>query len=235
MKIENTWILDGKPIIVEVFLSDRKTNYIAVTPDMTIEFRGNLATQWDSVSAALTSKTALIRKKINYFEQYHPKPSEHKYESGETFYYIGRQYRLKKVVSEHARFRLIGKWFMAELPNPEDTDKVKKMMEKWLRDQAVKRISERFQIYYDKLQYKINEKPVLSFRRMQKRWGSCQQNRILMNTELIKTPMICIDYIIVHELCHLLYPKHSKAFYRKLTQIMPDWEQRKSKLERSII
>ncbi|HRY83772.1 MAG TPA: SprT family zinc-dependent metalloprotease [Candidatus Cloacimonadota bacterium] len=233
--MKQIWILDGKPIQVELILSDRKTSYIAVMPDMTIEYRANLETQWTDAKAILDRKSGLIRKKISFFEQFNPKPPEHKYENGETFYYIGRQYRLKIIASRQSRLRLMGKWFIAELPNPENTDKVKKMMDKWLRDKALSRITERFQIYYEMLSHRIKEKPALSFRRMKKRWGSCSQDRILLNTELIKTPIICIDYIIVHELCHVIYPKHSKAFYRRLSQIMPDWKQRKNRLERSII
>ena len=78
--------------------------------------------------------------------------------------------------------------------------------------------------------------PKILFRRMKKRWGSCSKNGVIMlNNELAKAPILCIDYVIVHELCHLLYPNHDRKFFRLLKRIMPDWEKRKERLEKVII
>ncbi|HNW99917.1 MAG TPA: SprT family zinc-dependent metalloprotease, partial [Candidatus Cloacimonadota bacterium] len=203
--------------------------------DLSIEFRGNVSITWENITSVLDKKALLIRKKRHYFEQFFPLPVEHRYESGETFYYLGRQYRLKKVESTHNRVRLLGKWFIVELTDINNKERVRKLMHGWYRKQAVRRISERFRVYYQQFENTLEEEPVLTFRKMQKRWGSCTGNRILFNTELIKTPMVCIDYIIVHELCHIFHPKHNTGFYRKLSRVMPDWQQRKARLEFSVI
>jgi predicted metal-dependent hydrolase len=71
---------------------------------------------------------------------------------------------------------------------------------------------------------------------MTKRWGSCTKGGlILLNPELVKAPVYCMDYVIAHELCHLKYHDHSKNFYKLLNKYMPDWEKRKKKLERVMI
>ena len=71
---------------------------------------------------------------------------------------------------------------------------------------------------------------------MKKRWGSCsKQGAIILNTELIKAPSHCIDYVILHEMCHLKYFNHGKAFYNLLVKIMPDWEKRKKRLEEVLV
>ena len=71
---------------------------------------------------------------------------------------------------------------------------------------------------------------------MKRRWGSCGKNgTILLNTELVRAPVHCIDYVIVHELCHLRFPHHSQGFYRLLALLMPDWERRKARLEQVLI
>ena len=57
----------------------------------------------------------------------------------------------------------------------------------------------------------------------------------MLNTELAKAPIHCIDYVVVHELCHLLSPEHSPKFYRLLSRILPDWEKRKERLEKVIL
>jgi len=67
---------------------------------------------------------------------------------------------------------------------------------------------------------------------MKKRWGSCsKQKGIILNTELVKAPSHTIDYVVMHELCHLKHYNHGKAFYRLLNSVMPDWRERKKRLE----
>lgn len=79
--------------------------------------------------------------------------------------------------------------------------------------------------------------PRLRVRKMTSRWGSCQTVKgiITLNTQLLAAPQICIEYVIMHELCHLLQPNHSKHFYALLTQLMPDWAERKKLLNQTPI
>ncbi len=71
---------------------------------------------------------------------------------------------------------------------------------------------------------------------MAKRWGSCSKSGdILLNTNLVKTPLYCIDYVIMHELCHLKFHTHSDRYYNLLSKYMPDWEKRKERLEKATI
>jgi predicted metal-dependent hydrolase len=72
----------------------------------------------------------------------------------------------------------------------------------------------------------------LQIRDMKTRWGSLSKGGILtLNIKLIAAPKECIEYVVVHELCHLKYPNHDKKFYRLLETRLPDWEKRKQKLE----
>jgi predicted metal-dependent hydrolase len=69
--------------------------------------------------------------------------------------------------------------------------------------------------------------------RLQKRWGSCTpKGTILLNPELVQAPGHCIDYVVIHELCHLVHPDHSSAFYKLLDRLMPEWKKWKERLER---
>jgi predicted metal-dependent hydrolase len=70
---------------------------------------------------------------------------------------------------------------------------------------------------------------------MQRRWGSLSSSgRISLNPDLIRAPTMCIDYVITHELVHLIHPHHGPAFYELLETLMPDWRRRKQRLERTL-
>lgn len=70
---------------------------------------------------------------------------------------------------------------------------------------------------------------------MEKRWGSCTRNgKITLNTELVKAPKACIEYVMVHELCHLAIRNHTKDFYDLQAKLLPDWQKWKEKLEKTL-
>lgn len=73
-------------------------------------------------------------------------------------------------------------------------------------------------------------------RRMKTRWGSCntQTHRINLSLELIKYPLACVEYVLVHELTHLLEPSHNSRFHRLVAEVMPDWKERKAFLNKGV-
>ncbi len=78
-------------------------------------------------------------------------------------------------------------------------------------------------------------KPSVNIRKLKTRWGSLSKaGTLTLNIDLIKVPKDCIEYVIVHELCHLMHHDHSSAFYGLLERVMPEWERRKRKLEMSL-
>lgn len=81
------------------------------------------------------------------------------------------------------------------------------------------------------------EKPEILIRTMRARWGSCtpEKKSILLNSELIKAPKFCIDYVVLHELIHFKYRNHDNDFYDFMTSLMPDWKQRKEILDEEVV
>jgi len=218
---------------VEVEFMERKQLSITVHPDMKITAKAPVNYPPDAIRARLQKKAVWIARQVDFFEQFHPPQPARRYVSGETHYYLGRQYRLKISSGEKSRVRLIGRFFQMELQNSKDRSKARELMLKWYNTHAREWLAKRIENYLPQIEHLGASRPEIRFRRMQKRWGSCSGNgKIVLNTELIKAPIHCIDYVIVHELCHLIHPNHDTRFYRLLSRIMPDWERRKKRLER---
>ena len=79
------------------------------------------------------------------------------------------------------------------------------------------------------------EKPALRIRDMETRWGSCLAKKgiVTLNKRLLEAPRNCIEYVVMHELCHFMHPNHSKYFYAFLSMLMPDWKERKQFLDKT--
>lgn len=133
----------------------------------------------------------------------------------------------KTGVSLHGRFLHI------VTATPHDPAAVARLLEAWYRQRA----AEVFALWLDKClagarSLSIVAPPTVEIRKMQKRWGSCTASgKILLNLDLVKTPVDCIEYVIFHELCHLQVPHHGPQFYALLGRFLPDWRERKAKLE----
>ena len=105
-------------------------------------------------------------------------------------------------------------------------------MTEWYATHAQILLDRRIMIYAELILGPGFETLEIQYRRMKRRWGSYSaQGMLTFNIELVKTPMNCVDYVIIHELCHLVHPNHDKAFYRLMESIIPDWRARKERLE----
>jgi predicted metal-dependent hydrolase len=142
---------------------------------------------------------------------------------------MGRQYRLKIVIGEHPSVKLKGAFFHISVPDKTDVNAIRELMEVWYRDHAKQIFEQRLSLCLQASRPFLRIDQVnLVVRKMKIRWGSCTPTgRILLNVDLIKAPLECIEYIIMHELCHLAVMDHSPKFWDLLSKCMPDWEKRR--------
>ena len=110
----------------------------------------------------------------------------------------------------------------------------KKVMDEWYRQKIKERIPRYIQKWEDKLKVKVNDWRV---RRMTTRWGTCnvKAKRIWINLELVKKPEYCLEYIVLHEILHLVERKHNKRYIAHLDKYMPKWRNYKEELNKLII
>lgn len=113
------------------------------------------------------------------------------------------------------------------------SDRIKSLLEAWYRQQAAAHFSERMDLYAEKAHWVKGARPPIRLRRMKRTWGSCSaRGNITLNTQLMKVPPQCIDYVIAHELCHLREMNHGKAFYALQEKLYPGWRAARSHLRK---
>ena len=226
----------ARKFVIDVALVNRKRLSVTVHPDLKITARAPAGYEPEDIRKRLEKRASWIARQVGFFERFQPLPMERKFVSGETHYYLGRQYRLRIRPGERARVRLVGRFFEMELLDPSKSENTKALMLDWYSTHARKLLARRLTQCLPPIFIMKVPEPEVCYRRMKKRWGSCSGNGVLMlNTELVKAPLHCIDYVIIHELCHLLFPNHDRKFYQLLGRILPDWKNRKERLEKVII
>jgi len=211
----------------------RKTLGVHVRPDQSVDVIAPLDTEEEEIHEQIKRKATWILKKQRFFAAFPAQPLPRQYISGESHRFLGRQYRLKIVLGESERVAAASGTLHVTAPEPHDQHRVGKQVEEWFRVQAEEIFQERFGWCRTRLvRYDIPE-PVLIIKPLQARWGSCTKSaRITLNLELIKRPRQCIDYVIFHELCHLIERNHTPRFYALLDRLMPDWRQVRESLNK---
>jgi len=213
----------------------RKTLAITVSPDQSVRVKAPLHATEEKINAFLQRKFRWVLKHQRYFARFKPKaPKE--YISGETFRYLGRNYKLLvRKAEERERVSLQQGTLTVFSHFPKTRLHTKKLLDAWYVEKARQHFEKRFD--YCAAQFAIKNKPGLIVRSMTRRWGSYSRktNRICLNLALIKASRHQIDYVLTHELCHITHTAHDKAFYRLLSSHLPDWKKVKAELEQSLV
>ena len=214
----------------------RKTMALEVHPNMSVHIIAPLQSSMEQIQEKVNNRASWIIKQQSYFEQFLPRTPKREYVSGETHLYLGKKYILKIRKSENESVKLIGGELFIFCKNPHSTMRVKNLLSGWYRSHCEKRFEDTFQkclLHFKS--FKIDT-PNFTIKRMRNRWGSCTpKGQIILNPELIRVSSKCLEYVIIHELCHLIQPNHSNEFYKLQESILPDWERWKNKLELSLI
>lgn len=214
----------------------RATLAIDVHPDLSVVVTAPEGSLDSAVEEKVRKRARWIIEQWRFFETFLPSLPPRKYVSGESHRYLGRQYRLRVKAAEQDGVKLSRGMLAVGLTDPTRRERVRGLVTEWFRQRAeavfgrvfadCSLLVERHGIRADGFQV----------RRMSRRWGSCTAGgQILLNPELVAAPATCIEYVVVHEMCHLKHHHHGPAFYRLLRTLMPDWEQRRERLNRCAV
>jgi predicted metal-dependent hydrolase len=220
----------SRTIEFRIEYSDRKSLGITVTPEMEVLVKAPKDTSMEKVKEKVEKKASWIIKQQCFFLSFQPKTPKRKYVSGETHLYLGRQYRLQVNIGDDESVKLKGK-FIEVVTN--DKARVEGQLQDWYLEHARSKFKVIAEPLIDNFKKYGVEPSSIVLRDMPTCWGSCApKGKIILNTELIKAPKGCIEYVIIHELCHLIHHDHTQKFIDLQTKEMKDWGKWKMKLEK---
>lgn len=215
--------------------SRRKTVTVAIDPVDGVILKAPTDVPEQRLAAVVTAKGAWILQRLMDYRELGPTPPPREYVGGESYLYLGRNYRLKVVSSadvDKPRAALRGAFLTVEI-SKEDAEEgreeaVRGALVSWYRRQAGRRLPERVALYAARAGL---ECPPVLIRNQEKRWGSCSsKGEVRFNWRIIMGPMSLVDYVVAHEVCHLEVRDHSSAFWKLLGTILPDYEDRRARL-----
>lgn len=219
----------SKIIDFDVVYTNRKSLGITVMPELNVLVKAPIDCSIENIKEKIIKKAPWIIKQQSFFLSFHPRTTERKFISGETHLYLGRQYLLNVEVANSESVKLKGKFIEVKTT---DKSNSKRLVTDWYYNQAQSKFKAIVQeLITNFKKYKVEPTSII-LREMPTRWGSCTaKGKIILNPELIKAPKGCIEYVIIHELCHLIHHDHTQKFIDLQTTEMPDWEKWKMKLE----
>jgi len=205
---------------------------IHVEPTGTLVVEAPVGTPETDIRAGVQKRARWIMAHIEQFEDFRRHALPRDYCSDETHFYLGRRYKLKVLVEPGSRrsVRLVAGRLEVTAAS-EDADDVRLLLQRWYRQRALSYFNVRMARLAASLPW-VSAPPPVKLLKMKRYWGSCSpRGSITLNPALIKAPIHCVEYVLLHELCHLSEHNHSPRFYGLLDRHMPDWREAKEELD----
>lgn len=217
-----------KEIEFDIEFRNRKTMSISVEPPKSITVMAPLDTNEEEIREAVKLKGAWIVQKLFEFRNIESKRVNREFVNGESFMYLGRNYSLQIHIDETLQNNSSVKLFRGKFHvyvKEKDDELIKEGMEAWYREKTEEQVKKRIK-YYQKF---FSKKPTaIKVKEQKKRWASCTSNdELLFNWRCVMAKSTALDYIVVHEMCHMYYMNHSQEFWDLVASIMADYEVRK--------
>ncbi len=206
----------------------RKTVSIFIERDGSVRVLAPISASDETIETAVKSKEYLIFSKLAKWKELNQGKVNREYVNGQSFLYLGRNYRLKLTENQDVPLKISGGFFLFDVKYLSKADNIFK---EFYKEKALLKIKERMKVHEDKFPTKPNSIKVLELRN---RWASwTPKNCLSFHWKCIMAPVSVLDYIIMHEMVHLKYPNHSTDFWNELDKKMPDYREQERWLKRN--
>jgi predicted metal-dependent hydrolase len=225
-----------KEIKFKVVYSRRRSIGISIKPDSSVTVHAPYRTPSITIERLVRSKSSWIIRHIENFRNHVRINGSATIKEGSSILLHGKEYRVSIHKSLRTGVEITDDNIIILQNDLSDGDKTIKILGNWYKKTAENEIPVRFSILLSELA-NYNFKPNgLKVRSLKRRWGSCSTKGIItLNSDLIKLNEIYLDYVIIHELCHLRHLNHGKEYYRLLTEIFPEWKKVRKELRGYIL
>ena len=210
----------------------RRTIGFAVRPDGSVHVSAPAGTSAEWVAQQVLKKADWILKhQATFASRPAPTPSR-RYEAGSLHWYQGQAYPLRFAAGPRLGVAVAAAELVVTTPSALTAAHTEAVLHAWYVRQARPQFAEAMARVWPRFAEFNLARPTLFVRQMRTRWGSCtpRTGRIRLSPELVRARPECLDFVLLHECCHLLVGDHSPAFYALQARLMPDWEQWKKEL-----
>ncbi|HEU5068222.1 MAG TPA: SprT family zinc-dependent metalloprotease [Sphingomicrobium sp.] len=216
--------------------SGRRTLGITVRADGSVVVRAPETADLPKIEDRVRKRAGWIMSQQARAERYRPRTPPRTYEEGETHLHLGHQYRLSVELALAQGVRIEGDRIILSMHRPRRREDRAELLRAWRYAQARMLYPKRLATLFGPFRSYCSAQPRLIIRDLTHRWGSLtDRGNMVLSRDLIQAPRSCIDYVITHELCHLVHADHGQGFRTLLSQLMPDHIHRKERLEQIML
>ena len=215
---------------VEIIKTDRKKSASIQLKDGRVRVRAPRSLSDKRINDLIKKRTPWIKEKLKEYSK-RPQVVTKKYEDGEIFSYLDKNYELKIIESDKEAIKLKNGFFIVSICKEGfgKNIKVQKLLTDWYRNHAHKYLQERTEKFANIIGVSPSS---ISIKNYKSRWGSCSINGAIdYNWKIIQAPKKVIDYVVVHELCHLIEHNHSPKYWSYVEKFMPNWKESRNWLK----
>lgn len=228
-----SFLYKEESIDVKVVYRKRKNISIRIIPKNTIEIISPRSVSISFLKKVIEEKSSWIMKTLDKYENMDERFKDRKYVNGEIFYYLGKEYELKIIKDKNIENNKnychidIEEKNLIITTNNNDSEYIKNELKKWYKIESEKIVIERLEVLKKEKPMMNKLTPnIIKIKEQKKRWGSCTSRKtIYINSKISMARVDAIDYILVHEFCHLIHMNHSKDFYNLVEKILPSFRE----------
>jgi predicted metal-dependent hydrolase len=227
MSNKNIININGKEIEYLVERKKVKNLKLIIKADLSLRVVSPYNLTYKEINSFVNKKVNWISNKLEHFRTLNKLPGQ-EYKTGNVISFFDRKFTLEVIASPEQVIKISGDRMIIKVINT-DEEIIEDIIDGWYRIHSKYYFNQIIENCLPKFEKYGIKKPLFSVRKMKRSWGSCSKskNKIILNSKLAGKSMKYIEFIVMHELCHLIHPNHSKNFYGLLTLLFPEWKERK--------
>lgn len=216
----------------------RKTLSVEVHPTGRVVVRAPLGCSEERIHAVLAKREHWISEQKAFFQRFEPRTPQRAWVVGESHWHLGRRYKLCIEAGIHEAVALRGPELVVATRQGRQAapEHIETLVLRWRHEEAKAVLAQQLVLCHRHYRFSTFARPVLRVQHLTKRWGSLSPHGTMtLHSGLAQASTACIDYVIYHELCHLVHQDHAPGFFVLLSEVCPQWIARKQLLETSLM